>query len=349
MPTAPTIEEVRAARAALGDSIVRTPTWPWRGEALGRRLADGTRVVAKLEALQHTGSFKARAALLAVGQLGDAHRRAGVTAVSAGNHAMAVAFAAGRFGTNAKVVMPRSADSARVAACRGLGAEVVLVADVHAAFAEVERIVAEEGRTFVHPFEGEIVARGTGTIALELHEDVPDLDAVIVPIGGGGLCAGIAAASKQLRPTCAVYGVEPVGADTMHRSFATGSPQAIDAVRTIADSLGAPHAAPYSFALCRRFVDDLVLVDDDALRRAMALLHADLELMVEPAGAAATAALLGPLRERLRGKKVAVIVCGANLAKEAWAAHVAAGRALLDADEPPASGPNQDRDQDRAQ
>jgi len=128
-----------------------------------------------------------------------------------------------------------------------------------------------------------------------------------------------------------VYGVEPTGADSMHRSFAAGRPMSIEAVRTIADSLGAPHAAPYSFALCRRFVDDLVLVDDDMLRGAMALLFQEVKLAVEPAGAAATAALLGPLRERLAGQRVGVVVCGANVDPRAFAEHVIAGQAWLDA------------------
>jgi threonine dehydratase len=153
---------------------------------------------------------------------------------------------------------------------------------------------------------------------------VPELEAVIVPIGGGGLCAGVASAVKLARPSCQVFGVEPEGADTMHRSFAAGSPQAIEKVRTIADSLGAPHAAPYSFALCKKYVDELVLVDDDALRRAMLLLFASAKLAVEPAGAAATAALCGPLAERVRGKRVAVIVCGANIDPGTFTAHLEA-------------------------
>jgi threonine dehydratase len=130
---------------------------------------------------------------------------------------------------------------------------------------------------------------------------------------------------KQSQPRCKVFGVEPEGADTMHRSFASGKPEAIDRVRTIADSLGAPYAAPYSFALCRRFVDQLVLVDDNALRRSMALLFQEAKLAVEPAGAAATAALVGPLREQLRGKRVGLIVCGANIDVPTFTAHLAAG------------------------
>jgi threonine dehydratase len=132
------------------------------------------------------------------------------------------------------------------------------------------------------------------------------------------------AAIKQLRPSCRVYGVEPEGADTMRRSFAAGSPQAIDAVRTIADSLGAPYAAPYSFSLCRRYVDDLVIVSDDELRRAMRLLFTSAKLAVEPAGAAATAALVGPLRGRVEGRRVGLVVCGANIDPATFAAHLAA-------------------------
>src|SRR5207248_8437518 len=168
-------------------------------------------------------------------------------------------------------------------------------------------------RTFIHPFEGFGTALGTATLGLELCEQAPEIEAVIIPIGGGGLCAGVAAAVKQRLPHVQVYGVEPEGADSMHRSFRSGKPESIDKVRTIADSLGAPYAAPYSFELCRRFVDELVLVDDDALRDAMRFLVATAKLAVEPAGAAATAALLGPLRSPLDGKRVGVIVCGGNI------------------------------------
>ena len=178
----------------------------------------------------------------------------------------------------------------------------------------------------MHPFEGPRTALGTATLGLEFMEQVPDLDAVVVPIGGGGLCAGVAAAVKLARPGCRVIGVEPEGADSMRRSFAAGSPQAIDAVRTIADSLGAPHAAPYSFALCRRYVDELVTVDDDALRRAMVLLFASAKLAVEPAGAATTAALCGPLRESLDGRRVGLVVCGANIDPATYAAQILDGR-----------------------
>ena len=330
MDDAPTLEEVRAARTRLGDAVRWTPVWEWRDEDVARELGD-TRPVLKLELLQAAGSFKPRSALLHAWALDDQQRAAGVTAVSAGNHAMAVGYAARTVGTTAKVVMPRKSNPLRVRRCREYGTEVVLVDDVHEAFATVQRIVAEEGRTFVHPFEGKTVAIGTGTVGLELLEDAPDLDAVIVPIGGGGLCAGIAAVVKQMRPQCLVFGVEPDGADSMHRSFASGRPESIDAVRTIADSLGAPHCEPYSFALCRRFVDELVRVDDDALCMAAARLFHGAKLAVEPAGAAATAALFGPLRGRLAGKRVGVIVCGANIDAAGFAEIVSRGERLLGA------------------
>lgn len=321
----PSLSDIRAAHARLSDLVLETPVWQWRTRDLVSIVGQSTQVFVKLELFQHTGSFKARGALLNLLSLDPAALAKGVTAVSAGNHAIAVAFAAQLLKTTAKVVMPKTANPFRVASCRSYGAEVVLVENVQEAFSRVQQIQAEEGRSFVHPFEGERTILGTATLGLEFWTQAPDLDAVIIPIGGGGLAAGMATAIKQIRPNCQVFGVEPEGADTMHRSFAAGKPQAIDAVRTIADSLGAPHAAPYSFSLCQRFVDELVLISDDQMRRAMALLFHSLKLAVEPAGAAATAALCGPLQERLRNKRVGIIVCGANIDINTFAQQVAAG------------------------
>jgi threonine dehydratase len=320
-----TLDAIRATRARLGDRVVTTPVRLWQDDALERVIGSDTRVLLKEELFQRTGSFKPRGALAVMQELGPGELTRGVTAVSAGNHALAVAYAARVLGTSAKVVMPRSANPFRVDGCRALGATVELVDDVHQAFDRVRAIEQTEGRTFVHPFEGPRTALGTATLGLELVEQAGELDAVIVPIGGGGLCAGVAAAVKVASPKTQVFGVEPEGADTMHRSFAAGEPRSIDAVRTIADSLGAPHAAPYSFGLCRRYVDELVLVSDDQLRRAMYLLFASAKLAVEPAGAASTAALCGPLADRLRGRRVALVVCGANIDHAGFAAHVAAG------------------------
>ena len=309
----PPLADIRAARGRLGDRVRETPVWRWQGDAIERAAGDGTQVFLKLELFQFTGTFKARGALLNALVLSDEQKRSGVTAVSAGNHAIAVAFAARTVGTSAKVVMPKTANPARVALCRAYGAEVVLMDDVYAAFAEVERIQRDQGRTFIHPFEGELTVLGTATVGYELCHQIENLDAVVVPVGGGGLIAGIASAVKQLQPHCRVYGVEPDGANSLSRSFKAGSPQKLEKVNTIADSLAAPYALPYSFGIARRCVDEVVTIPDDAMRRAMGLLFADMKLAVEPAGAAATAALCGPLREQLAGTRVGLIVCGSNI------------------------------------
>ncbi len=298
-------------RERLGEQILRTPVV--RCPAMEAELADDARVVAKLEFLQRTGTFKARGALATMYGLDREALQRGVTAVSAGNHAIATAFAAQVVGTTAKVVMTASANPIRIAACEAYGAEVVLVDDVHRAFEVAKNIEDGEGRFLVHPFEGPSVAAGTGTIGLEICEQVEQFDAIIVPVGGGGLIAGMANAIKQLRPDVEVIGVEPRGADAMHRSFLSGAPEGIDEVRTIADSLGAPFAMPYSFSLIKENVDRLVLVDDQQLRRAMGFLFHTLRIAVEPACAAATAALRGPLHDSMRGKSVVVLMCGSNI------------------------------------
>ena len=305
--------EIQAAQAQLTPHLVRTPVMPLYSPQVQAALGPHTRVTLKLELFQRTGSFKPRGALTNVFALDAQQLARGITAVSAGNHAIAAAFAAQVAGISAKVIMIETANALRIARSRGYGAEVLLAGNAHQAFAQAEQIMREEGRSMIHPFEGRNTALGTATLGAEFLEQAPDLEAVIVPIGGGGLCAGVAAAVKLLAPGCKVYGVEPEGADSMHRSFAAGSVQSIERVATIADSLGAPYAMPYTFSLCRRFVDELVMISDEQIKSAMRLLLEDAKLAVEPAGAAATAAMMGPLRERLTGKKVGIIVCGANI------------------------------------
>lgn len=314
----PTLEEIKNARDKLGKKVRQTPVWQWKGEEVAELFGDGTEVFLKLELFQYGGSFKPRGALINIMNLDDEQLKRGVTAVSAGNHAIAVAFAAKTVGTSAKVVMPKSANKSRVERCKSYGAEVILVDDVHKAFEKVEEIEEKEGRTFIHPFEGRLTALGTATVGLELCEQVDNLDAVIVPIGGGGLIAGIASAVKQIQPNCKVYGVEPEGADSMSKSFKAGKPEKIEKVDTMADSLGAPHAAPYSFGVARKFVDDIVKVKDSQMADTMKVLFREMKLAVEPAGASATAALRYPLRERLKGKRVGIIICGTNIDIETY-------------------------------
>lgn len=308
----PTLEEVRKASQLIEPYLNRTPVIDWRAPGLHSQLAD-TDVTLKLELFQQSGSFKARGAMVNMLSLDDEARARGVTAVSAGNHAIAVAWAASALGIDAKVVMQSSANPVRVERARAFGAEVIIGGDGPACFAMVEKIVADEGRAFVHPFEGKATAIGTGTLGLEMVEQMGKLDTVVLPIGGGGLAGGVATIVKALHPETKVIGVEPAGADTMHRSFAEGSPQTIPRVSTIADSLGPPMALPYSFELCRASVDELIIVDDDTICRAMLLMFNDLKLAVEPAAAVATAAITGPLRHQLKGKRVGMVVCGTNI------------------------------------
>ncbi len=309
--SSPQLEQIRRLNERLGEWLRPTPVLRCRG--LERRFGKDIEIHAKLEFLQQTGTFKPRGALATMLSLDAAQLAAGVTAVSAGNHAIATAFASQAVGTTAKVVMIKNASPARVAACREFGAEVILADDVHSAFDLVEEIREQEGRFFVHPFEGPNVALGTATVGLEICEQTGEFDAIIIPIGGGGLCAGISCAVKQIMSNSTVIGVEPEGANSMHRSFASGKPETIEKVATIADSLGAPFAAPYSFELCRQNVDELVLISDAEIKAAMGMLFRDQKIAVEPACAASTAALFGPLKGRFAGKKVVLILCGSNI------------------------------------
>lgn len=320
-----TVDEIRAARARLGARVLTTPVHELTGPAVAEACGEGTQPLLKLELLQRTGSFKPRGALLNLLALSPEERARGVCAISAGNHAIATAYAAAMLGVSAKVVMIATANPFRIAECRRYGAEVEMAANAHEGFARVDELRRTEGRALIHPFEGRTTALGSATLGLEFCEQAPALDAVVVPIGGGGLCAGVSAAFKLLQPRCRVYGVEPEGADSMCRSFAAGSPQPIERVATIADSLGAPYALPVSFELCRRHVDELVRVTDPGLVAAMRFLLEQAKLAVEPAGAAATAALLGPLRQPLAGRRVGLIVCGSNIDAASFARLIAAG------------------------
>jgi threonine dehydratase len=308
------LEAIAATRERLGDRVITTPALQWRGDELERAIGTDTEVYVKLELFQRTGTFKARGAMNVMLQLTPEQLERGITAVSAGNHAIAAAYCAHQLGTSARIFMPRTARPLRIARARAYHPEIILCDTQTEMFERAEQAQREEGRTFVHPFEGPLTVQGTATAGLELSRQVPQLDAMVLPIGGGGLCAGVAAALKQVWPAVRIFGVEPEGANTMSLSFAAGEPVVKEGVKTIADSLAPPRAEPYTFSVCRELVEEIVLVGDDQLRQAMRTLFYDLKLAVEPAGAATTAALCGPLRERLQGQRVGVITCGANIA-----------------------------------
>ena len=309
---APSLSEIRAYREQVADRIVRTPVHEWRGAESIRRAPDLS-LSFKLELLQMTGTFKARGALAWMLSLPGEQIARGVTAVSAGNHAAAVSWAAHVMGAPAHVVIISPANPARIEQARAWGAKVELSDSADAAFQRVLNIEREEGKVLVHPFEGRPIAVGAGALAMEWLEQAPDLDALVIPVGGGGLLAGIAAAAKRIRPEIRVFGAEPVGADSMFQSLARNEPAQAQRRDSIADSLSAPNARDYSFALAKRHMDDLGRVNDDEIRAAMRLVLQELKMMVEPACATATAAALGPLRERLKNRRVGVLLCGSNI------------------------------------
>lgn len=304
-----TKEDVDGARQRIRRHVHETPLLS--ATRLGNR-AGGIRLTLKCESLQRTGSFKARGALNAMMQLSDAERAKGVVAVSAGNHAQALAWAATTVGSECVAVMPAHASATKVEATKGYGGRVELVGgEVIRAFRRAEQIAAE-GRVMVHPFMDPRVAAGQGTVAVEILEQSRDLDAVIVPIGGGGLIAGVATVFKTVRPNVRVIGVEPEGAATMRRSLDAGSPQTIT-MNTVADGLASPIVGQMNLDIVKRHVDDVLLVSDDEILAAMRDLFAYSKLVVEPAAAAGVAGLLSGQITLDRGSRVVAILTGGNV------------------------------------
>ncbi len=311
-------QDFTRARARLNGHVHVTPLLS--ATALGARA--GVRLFLKCENLQKTGSFKVRGALNKLKQLDAALRARGVVSVSAGNHAQALAWAARATQTACTVVMPERATPSKVAASRGYGAEVVLHGDALHAFERAHALAAERGLTFIHPFDDAQIMAGQGTAGLELLEQAGSADALIVPIGGGGLIGGIAAAVRDIDRAIRVYGVEPEGAAAMRRSLDVGRPEHLERVETIADGLGAPMAGELTFEVVRRYVEDVVLVTDDEIRLAMAALLSRAKLLTEPAGAAGVAALLAGKIPIKAGERVVVVLSGGNVTMEQLRAYL---------------------------
>lgn len=306
---APAPEDVEQAAADLRAYLSPTPlqySRAFTGEA-------GCHVHLKIETLQPIRAFKVRGALNKVMHIPEAHRPAGVITASAGNHGLGVAYAAATFGVPATVHVPEAANAFKIDAIRRFGATVVPGGrDYSAAFVAAMRARDESGATFVHAYDDARVIAGQGTIGLELLADLPDVDTVLVPIGGGGLIGGIAMYVKERRPQARVVGVEPVGADAMRRSLEAGKIVTLDRVDTIADGLAASAPGRLTFELCSRYVDEVVLVQDVEMLQAIRLAFEWEHLLAEPAGAAALAALLYHHRPA-PGEKVAVLLSGANV------------------------------------
>jgi threonine dehydratase len=312
------LDDVFAARERIAGRVHRTPMLSSQtaarfvASAGGPRLADG-RLYVKAEHLQKTGSFKARGMTNRIATLDEQQRRRGAITVSAGNAAQAYAWAAREAAVPMTVVMAMGANPTKVAASRGYGAEVVLEGEkVGDAFAAMERIGRGRGLTFTHPFDDPEVIAGHGTVGLEILEDAPSVDVVVVGIGGGGLISGTACALKESRPAVRVYGVEPVEAAAMTRAIEAGAPVPITP-HTVADGLAAPFASELTLAMCRRYLDDVVVLSDPEILGGVRFAMERLKQALEPAGAAALAAVLHgriPIRD---GERVVVVASGGNL------------------------------------
>lgn len=305
--------EISEAKSVLSKITIETPTLALSSDRWREILPDISAGAIKLELFQQVGSFKARGAYLGIHWLPENQRKAGVVAASGGNHALAVAWAAQKLGVPARIAVPKAADPVRIDGCRKMGADVILCDSIAHAFETMEECVRQYGLNMIHPFEGRNMTVGAATCGAEFISQHPNLEIVIVPVGGGGLLGGIAAAIKLASPNTEVIGVEPFGADTMYRSLKRGEPVRIDKVETFADSLASPTAMPFSFGVAQTYVDEVVRVEDDELRSAMRVYRDILGLTVEPACAAALAAARGPLRSRTKQKNVGLIACGSNI------------------------------------
>jgi threonine dehydratase len=309
MPQAPTFDDVESAAARIAPYASRTPVM--RSRVINEQL--GAEVVFKCENFQRTGAFKFRGAVNALSQFSAEQRQAGVVAYSSGNHAQAVALAASIFDIPATIVMPHDAPAAKVAATKGYGGEVVSYDRYTEDREEIGRILAaERGLTLVPPYDHPHVIAGQGTAARELLEEVGDLDALFVPLGGGGLLSGTILSTRALSPNCELYGVEPEAGNDGQRSLRGGSIVHIDTPITIADGAQTQHLGTYTFDIIRRGITDILTASDAELVEAMRIFASVMKVVVEPTGCLGFAAARHH-PNRVRGKRVGVIISGGNI------------------------------------
>ena len=302
------LNAIREAAARIASRLHRTPTLSSR--TLGDRA--GVRLDLKCESFQKTGSFKPRGALNIVLSLTPEQRTRGLVTVSAGNHAQAVAWAAQVVGIPCTVVMPADAPRSKMDAVRGYGATIVAHPDRSTLFERLREEEARTGATFVHPFDDPVGLAGAGTVGLEIVEQVPDVECVVVPIGGGGLMSGVACAVKALRPECRIVGVELEAGPGMTPALAAGKPVPVKRPATLADGLTPPFVGEIAVEVCQQSLDDLVLVTEEEIIEGMRELLVRAKLFVEGSGAAATAALLAGKVKVRDGERVVSIISGGN-------------------------------------
>jgi threonine dehydratase len=304
------LADVIAARDRIAGGIYESPCV----ESIPLSQLTGAHIHCKLDYLQRTGSFKERGARNALLQLPAAQRTRGVIAASAGNHALGVAYHGGLLGIPVTVVMPKFAALIKVTNCRHLGARVVLHgADLGEARVEAETIAARDGLAFIHPFDNAHVVAGQGTIALEILEQTPSVDAIVVPVGGGGLLAGIGTVIDAMRPDIELVGVEPAHAACLTAALGAGAPMAVRLSPTLADGLAVALAGAVPFEILQRVVDRVVTVDEAAIALAILRLIELEKSVVEGAGAAPLAAFLAGKLDHLKGKEVVLVLAGGNI------------------------------------
>jgi threonine dehydratase len=310
------LQQIHDAQARQRGLVHRTPLVPSR--AVSEHL--GVPTWLKVECLQKTGSFKPRGAFNKMLTLSEAERARGVVAVSGGNHAQGVAYAARELGCRAVICMPENTPANYLDATRGYGAEIVLTPDIRAAFAECDRL-RDEGLALIHPFDDPLVAAGQGVVGLEILEDLPEVTHVYVSIGGGGLISGVASALRRTRPEIQIIGVETAGADAMARSLAENRLVELHAITSIARTLGAPRVSEFTLGHVRELVSEVVVVDDATTVAALAFILERTKYLVEPAAACC---LVAATRHRDRFKpsdRVVLLLCGGNISVADLAAY----------------------------
>jgi threonine dehydratase len=307
-----TLDDVHRARERIAGRLHRTPLLSSR--TLSEQI--GADVHFKAELLQRTGSFKPRGVLNKLSTLSDEEKGRGVISISAGNHAQALAYASRVEGIDALVVMWETASPMKIAAARGYGATIDTEApDIPAAFDRLDELIESTGRTLVHPYDDPLVMAGQGTVGVEMLEDAPEADVVLVPVGGGGLVSGIATAVKGMKPAARVVAVEPERSPALHASLEAGEPVTVEA-KSIADGLNGPYAGANCVRVCSELGVESVLVTEDALREAFRFMYGRMKLACEVAGAATAAALMSGSVELEPGQTVAAVVSGGNVAPQ---------------------------------
>jgi len=277
-----------------------------------------TNLFLKLEFFQHSGTFKARGAVNNILNLSDTQKNLGITAVSAGNHAIATSFAANKFSIRNKVFMYNSANSFRINCVKSYNANLTLSSPKEA-FVNAEKASKENGYTIIHPFDGINTIQGTASLGYEISNQIKELENIIISVGGGGLISGIGSIIRQKYPNCKIIGVEPEGAKGLTESLEKGQPISDVKINTIADSLSPPFHLPFSFSICQKVIDKMILVSDFEMKKAMKFMFDNFKFVLEPACVAGVAALLGPLKNKFQNEKTLIILCGSNIDMKSWA------------------------------